>query len=161
MKQSVSIFQLRIESRLKRALQLKHFCDRTGRDWNKWRAQITSRFFRRSNSANDRAPSTEIVYLHSWIDDRHAYMQRTVPTVAPVACDESHWPDVTQVCGECRVLIAGASERYGSLCDEYCAAFGKHCTGAWEEHADSCEVSHAVGCSVSLGDTDDAICECH
>eukprot|EP01043_Picozoa_sp_COSAG02_P052328 COSAG02_NODE_5619_length_4178_cov_2.972297_1_plen_784_part_00 len=136
----------------------------TGRDWDKWGAEVTRRFFRRGSSGTDRQSSSELVYLHGWIDDRDAYWEhflRALPPAAPVApCDASQWPDVSQVCGECRVLIAGASERYGGLCDDFCGAVGKRCTGAWEERANSCEVSHAVGCGVSLGDTDDAICLC-
>jgi hypothetical protein len=132
------------------------------RDWNKWSAQVSRRFFRGS-VRNEREPASEILYVHTWIDSRDEFWQRSLPPVPdapPLVCDESRWPDVTQVCGECRVLISGASDRYGGQCDGFCAAVGMRCVGAWEEHADSCEVSRGVGCGLSLGDTDDAICRC-
>jgi hypothetical protein len=49
---------------------------------------------------------------------------------------------------------------YAGLCDNYCAAIGKQCVGAWEEQGDSCNVEYLGGCEDDFGSTSDAICEC-
>ena len=77
-------------------------------------------------------------------------------------CDETTWPDKDHglVCGECKVLVNNMASTYGGKCDTYCAGLEKQCVGAWEEIGDTCVVDYDGACSVSLGGTSDAICEC-
>merc|ERR1712151_840600 len=44
-------------------------------------------------------------------------------------------------------------------CNNYCAAVGRTCTGAWEEDSDTCNVSYNLTCDQYI-DSSDAICEC-
>ena len=64
------------------------------------------------------------------------------------------------MCGECKVLVDNMASTYGGLCDNYCQALGLSCIGAWEEDQDTCQILSEQQCSVSMGTTSDAICEC-
>lgn len=85
------------------------------------------------------------------------------PAAAPgTDCDEDVWPDLDHglVCSECKVLVNNMYSTYGGLCDNYCASIGLRCVGAWEERDDTCTVLSVESCSVSIGRTSDAICQC-
>ena len=48
-----------------------------------------------------------------------------------------------------------------STCDKYCSSFGRTCTGAWEDKANSCRVKSTENCQHDFGGyTSDAICAC-
>ena len=91
------------------------------------------------------------------------YLQRTHLLLGESqACDTSTWPDVEKVCDGCKVLAANMNKKSTySTCDKYCISFGRTCTGAWEEEADSCQVKSTQNCQHDFGEyTSDAICEC-
>ena len=87
-----------------------------------------------------------------------------VPELPEDTCaDEASWPDLDHdlVCGECKVLVDNFMDTYGGSCGNYCRSIGRACSGAWEEHGDTCEVASDEDCANSNRiDSSDFICEC-
>eukprot|EP00494_Astrolonche_serrata_P028927 UN29194 len=78
-------------------------------------------------------------------------------------CDYSTWTDIDGgvVCDNCTVLVDNM-KRDWQTCTAYCAAQegGLKCTGAWEEHKDTCEIEATFDCDHVFGYTSDALCRC-
>jgi len=80
---------------------------------------------------------------------------------ADETCEASNWPDLDHgiLCGPCKALVDKMSSKY-ITCNNYCYTIGRSCSGAWEEHHDSCEVKYNETCTHRFTGTTDAICQC-
>lgn len=72
-------------------------------------------------------------------------------------CQGVALPNVKKSCSKdgCKVL----ARTKGKTCEEYCAASGLSCQGAWEEDDDSCTEEKSLECD-EFYSTSDLICEC-